>query len=187
MPARRGRSSRTIERDVRRNSPRRDEDNRRKKDFNISFVKQIGDIGLIVRWILFAVFFTLLLVVGNTMAQSVREAHNPSLQCSRPSASPMAACSASCSPRRFTAVPVRRPGRAAAGLRWPAAMVEKGTGGQFQLQLDGSVWLARGRGHRAHGAPRSGLLPGAAGRGRLQESSMRLGGPVSGGQSLRRS
>ena len=43
------------------------------KDFNISFVKQIGDIGQIVRWILFAVFFTLLLVVGNTMAQSVRE------------------------------------------------------------------------------------------------------------------
>jgi putative ABC transport system permease protein len=28
---------------------------------------------MIVRWILFAVFFTLLLVVGNTMAQSVRE------------------------------------------------------------------------------------------------------------------
>ena len=43
------------------------------KDFNLSFVKQIGDIGLIVRWILFAVFFTLLLVVGNTMAQAVRE------------------------------------------------------------------------------------------------------------------
>jgi putative ABC transport system permease protein len=43
------------------------------KDFNIGFVKQLGDIGLIVRWILFAVFFTLLLVVGNTMAQSVRE------------------------------------------------------------------------------------------------------------------
>jgi putative ABC transport system permease protein len=43
------------------------------KDFNIGFFKQIGDIGLIVRWILFAVFFTLLLVVGNTMAQSVRE------------------------------------------------------------------------------------------------------------------
>src|SRR5687767_15250404 len=43
------------------------------KDFNLGFFKQIGDIGLIVRWILFAVFFTLLLVVGNTMAQSVRE------------------------------------------------------------------------------------------------------------------
>ena len=43
------------------------------QDFIISFVKQIGDIGLIVRWILFAVFFTLLLVVGNTMAQAVRE------------------------------------------------------------------------------------------------------------------
>src|SRR5687767_15891413 len=43
------------------------------KDFNVGFIKQIGDIGMIVRWILFAVFFTLLLVVGNTMAQSVRE------------------------------------------------------------------------------------------------------------------
>ena len=43
------------------------------KDFNIGFIKQLGDIGLIVRWILFAVFFTLLLVVGNTIAQSVRE------------------------------------------------------------------------------------------------------------------
>lgn len=43
------------------------------KDFQVGFLKQMGDIGLIVRWILFAVFFTLLLVVGNTMAQSVRE------------------------------------------------------------------------------------------------------------------
>ncbi|KFN43710.1 ABC transporter permease [Arenimonas oryziterrae] len=43
------------------------------KDFQAGFLKQLGDIGLIVRWILFAVFFTLLLVVGNTMAQSVRE------------------------------------------------------------------------------------------------------------------
>ena len=43
------------------------------KDWNIGFAKQWGDIGMIVRWILFAVFFTLLLVVGNTMAQSVRE------------------------------------------------------------------------------------------------------------------
>ncbi len=43
------------------------------KDWNIGFIKQLGDIGMLVRWILFAVFFTLLLVVGNTMAQSVRE------------------------------------------------------------------------------------------------------------------
>jgi putative ABC transport system permease protein len=42
-------------------------------DFVVSFVRQIGDIGLIARWIMFAVFFTLLLVVGNTMAQAVRE------------------------------------------------------------------------------------------------------------------
>jgi putative ABC transport system permease protein len=43
------------------------------KDFNIGFFKQIGDIGLLVNYVLFAVFFTILLVVGNTMAQSVRE------------------------------------------------------------------------------------------------------------------
>lgn len=43
------------------------------KDWNVNFAKQFGDIGMMVRWILFAVFFTLLLVVGNTMAQSIRE------------------------------------------------------------------------------------------------------------------
>lgn len=37
------------------------------------FARQIGDIGTIVRAILAAVFFTILLVSGNTMAQSVRE------------------------------------------------------------------------------------------------------------------
>jgi putative ABC transport system permease protein len=43
------------------------------KEFAIAFARQVADIGLIVRWIMFAVFFTLLLVVGNTMAQAVRE------------------------------------------------------------------------------------------------------------------
>lgn len=37
------------------------------------FADQIGDIGAIIQWILVAVFFTLLLVAGNAMAQSVRE------------------------------------------------------------------------------------------------------------------
>lgn len=37
------------------------------------FIKQIGDIGAIMRAIMTAVFFTILLVAGNTMAQSVRE------------------------------------------------------------------------------------------------------------------
>ena len=41
--------------------------------FNQSFAKQIGDIGLIVTSIMAAVFFTLLLLTGNTMAQAVRE------------------------------------------------------------------------------------------------------------------
>ena len=37
------------------------------------FANQVGDIGKIITWILAAVFFTILLVAGNTMAQSVRE------------------------------------------------------------------------------------------------------------------
>ncbi len=41
--------------------------------WNLNFVRQIGDIGLIVNSILVAVFFTILLVTGNTMSQSVRE------------------------------------------------------------------------------------------------------------------
>lgn len=43
------------------------------KDFAKSFARQFGDIGLITTLILAAVFFTMLLVAGNTMAQSFRE------------------------------------------------------------------------------------------------------------------
>ena len=41
--------------------------------FNRSFVGQFADIGLIVTAIMSAVFFTLILLTGNTMAQAVRE------------------------------------------------------------------------------------------------------------------
>ncbi|MFO1352230.1 MAG: FtsX-like permease family protein [Gammaproteobacteria bacterium] len=43
------------------------------REFQLSFAKQIGDIGLIVSAIMGAVFFTLLLLTGNTMAQAIRE------------------------------------------------------------------------------------------------------------------
>ena len=43
------------------------------QEFQLGFVRQIGDIGLIVRAILSAVLFTILLLTANTMAQSVRE------------------------------------------------------------------------------------------------------------------
>lgn len=43
------------------------------KAFAEGFAKQAGDIGAIITFIVSAVFFTLLLVAGNTMAQSVRE------------------------------------------------------------------------------------------------------------------
>ncbi|HEX5816804.1 MAG TPA: ABC transporter permease [Methylomirabilota bacterium] len=43
------------------------------KEFAIGFAKQIGDIGALVTRILIAVFFTILILTGNTMAQAVRE------------------------------------------------------------------------------------------------------------------
>lgn len=43
------------------------------KSFLTSFVSQYGNIGLIVSTIMGAVFFTLILLTGNTMAQAVRE------------------------------------------------------------------------------------------------------------------
>jgi putative ABC transport system permease protein len=42
-------------------------------DFAMTFMKQIGDIGFVLRAILSAVFFALLFLTGNTMMQSVRE------------------------------------------------------------------------------------------------------------------
>jgi len=109
------------------------------KEFGLSFVKQIGDIGLIVRWILFAVFFTLLLVVGNTMAQSVRErvpelAVLKTLGFSDGSvlgfvlAEAVALCLVG----------------GLIGLTFATflgAMVEKATGGQFRLNVNGTIWL----------------------------------------------
>jgi putative ABC transport system permease protein len=43
------------------------------KEFAVGFAKQIGDVGAMVTRILIAVFFTILLLTGNTMAQSIRE------------------------------------------------------------------------------------------------------------------
>jgi len=108
------------------------------KDFNLSFVKQIGDIGLIVRWILFAVFFTLLLVVGNTMAQSVRE-RVPELAVLKTLGFSdgsvlgfvLAEAVAMCAIGGLI-------GLAFATLL--GAIVEKGSGGQFQLSVGGYVW-----------------------------------------------
>jgi putative ABC transport system permease protein len=108
------------------------------KDFNLSFVKQIGDIGLIVRWILFAVFFTLLLVVGNTMAQSVRE-RVPELAVLKTLGFTdgsvlgfvLAEAVALCLVGGIV-------GLALATVL--GAMVEQATGGQFQLNVNGVIW-----------------------------------------------
>ena len=109
------------------------------KDFNISFVKQIGDIGLIVRWILFAVFFTLLLVVGNTMAQSVRE-RIPELAVLKTLGFSDGSVLGFVLAEAFALVLFGGlVGMALASLA--GAMVEKATGGQFLLALTGWVWL----------------------------------------------
>jgi putative ABC transport system permease protein len=109
------------------------------KDFNISFVKQVGDIGLIVRWILFAVFFTLLLVVGNTMAQSVRE-RIPELAVLKTLGFSDGSVLGFVLAESFALCLFG----GLLGLVLASicgALVEKGTGGQFQLQLDASVWV----------------------------------------------
>ena len=43
------------------------------REFAVGFARQIGDVGALVARILAAVFFTILLLTGNTMAQSIRE------------------------------------------------------------------------------------------------------------------
>jgi putative ABC transport system permease protein len=126
------------------------------KDFNVGFIKQIGDIGMIVRWILFAVFFTLLLVVGNTMAQSVRE-RVPELAVLKTlgfsDASVLgfvlAEAGAICLIGGLVGMLI------ATGL---GAMVTKGTGGQFALLVSGQVW-AMGLGAIVAMSLAVGLLP----------------------------
>ena len=43
------------------------------KEFNLAFVKQFGDVGMIVSAIMAAVFFTVLLLTANTLSQAMRE------------------------------------------------------------------------------------------------------------------
>jgi putative ABC transport system permease protein len=108
------------------------------KDFNLGFIKQIGDIALIVHWILFAVFFTLLLVVGNTMAQSVRE-RIPELAVLKTLGFTDASVLTFVLAEAFALVLFG----GLLGLvlaSFLGAMVEKGTGGQFMVHLDAGVW-----------------------------------------------
>jgi putative ABC transport system permease protein len=43
------------------------------KEFALGFAKQIGDMGALITRIVVAVFFTILILTGNTMAQAIRE------------------------------------------------------------------------------------------------------------------
>lgn len=44
--------------------------------FNKAFIEQIGDIGMIIMSVVLAAFFTILLIVGNSMMQSIKERTN---------------------------------------------------------------------------------------------------------------
>ncbi|RNF82815.1 ABC transporter permease [Montanilutibacter psychrotolerans] len=110
------------------------------KDFNLSFAKQLGDIGLMVRWILFAVFFTLLMVVGNTMTQAVRE-RIPELAVLKTLGFSdgsvlgfvLAEAVAMCLIGGLLGLSI------ATGLGW---LVQSAAGDQFPLSVDGRVWGA---------------------------------------------
>src|ERR1700756_2373358 len=131
------------------------------RDFNISFVKQIGDIGLIVRWILFAVFFTLLLVVGNTMAQSVRE-RIPELAVLKTLGFSDGSVLGFVLAEAFVICLVGGlVGLALATVL--GAIVEQATGGQFQLNVNGVIW-AIGIGAIVVMSLAVGLLPGLRAR-----------------------
>ena len=109
------------------------------KDFNVGFIKQIGDIGLMVRWILFAVFFTLLLVVGNTMAQSVRE-RVPELAVLKTLGFTDTTVLGFVLAETFALCAIG----GAIGLGVATGLgiyVEKKAGGQFPLSVDWRVWL----------------------------------------------
>lgn len=108
------------------------------KDFNLGFIKQLGDIGLMVRWILFAVFFTLLLVVGNTMAQSVRE-RVPELAVLKTLGFSDASVLGFVLAEAVALCLIG--GLIGLGLATVlGGMVEKATGGQFLLPVDAFVW-----------------------------------------------
>jgi putative ABC transport system permease protein len=108
------------------------------KDFNLGFVKQLGDVGLMVRWILFAVFFTLLLVVGNTMAQSVRE-RVPELAVLKTLGFSDASVLGFVLAEAIALCLIG--GLIGLGLATLlGGMVERATGGQFQLPVDAFVW-----------------------------------------------
>lgn len=108
------------------------------KEFNLSFVKQVGDIGMIVRWILFAVFFALLLVVGNTMAQSFRERVPELAVLKTLGFSDRSVLSMVLAEAVALCLFGGLVGMLLATLL--GAIVEKGTGGQFAVRVDGSVW-----------------------------------------------
>lgn len=110
------------------------------KEFAIGFAKQIGDIGALVTRILSAVFFTVLLLTGHTMAQSIRE-RIPELAILKTLGFPDGTVTRLVLAEAFTLLLVGGGlGMAAATVLLP--LVNERTGGRFPpLFVAGETWL----------------------------------------------
>ena len=131
------------------------------KGFIEGFAKQIGDIGSIMIAILVAVLFTILLVVGNTMAQAVRERTSELAVLKTLGFSNGAILPLVLAESLFIAVARRRPRPA----RWPGSSSQRGdpTGGllpAFVLPQRRSAARHRADGRRSACWP--GVLPASA-------------------------
>jgi putative ABC transport system permease protein len=110
------------------------------KEFAIGFAKQIGDIGAVVTRILVAVFFTILILTGNTTAQSIRE-RIPELAILKTVGFPDRTVTALVLAETLALMILG----GALGMAMAAAalpLVNARTGGRFPpLFVDGSTWL----------------------------------------------
>ncbi len=107
-----------------------------------AFAKQVGDIGAIIRGIVTAVFFTILLVAANTMAQSVRERTSELAVLKTLGFSRRASSSRSCSSSR-----ARLPllgGAVGLGLAWLVTQGGDPTGGMLPAFFLPTADLVRG-------------------------------------------
>ena len=103
------------------------------------FAKQTGNIGAMITAILVVVFFTILLVVGNVMAQSVRERASELAVLKTLGFSDgsvlgfvLAEAAAMCALGGLLGLGI---------ATLLGALIEKGSGGQFQLSVGGYVWM----------------------------------------------
>jgi len=109
------------------------------REFQLSFAKQIGDIGLIVSAIMAAVFFTLVLLTGNTLAQGIRDRIPELAVLKTVGFSNTAVLLMVMGESVFMLSAGGLAGLATARVALP--VIGEATGGQLQLPMTGQTWL----------------------------------------------